>query len=255
MKLINQITPIEEDFAKWYVDVIINGNLIEYGPVKGTMIFKPNSYGIWENITKVFNEIIKKKGAQNVYLPLFIPKSLISKEKDHVEGFAPELATITKVGDKKLNEDIYVRPTSEVLFAQLFKSEINSYNDLPKIYNQWSNVVRWETTTNPFLRSTEFLWQEGHTSHSNAEEAIQFTEDMIQTYQKFYKDYLALDVICGKKTEKEKFAGADTTWTIEAMMKDGRALQAATSHYLGQNFSKMFDVSFKDQSNKLVNVY
>lgn len=255
MKLIKQITPIEQDFAKWYVDVIINGNLIEYGPVKGTIIFKPNSYGIWENITKEFNEIIKKKGAQNVYLPLFIPKNLICKEKDHVEGFAPELATITKVGDKKLNEDIYVRPTSEVLFAQLFKSEINSYNDLPKIYNQWSNVVRWETTTNPFLRSTEFLWQEGHTSHSNAEEAIAFTKDMIQTYQKFYKEYLALDVICGKKTEKEKFAGADTTWTIEAMMKDGRALQAATSHYLAQNFSKMFDVSFKDQANKLINVY
>ncbi len=255
MKLINKITPIEEDFAKWYVDVIINGNLIEYGPIKGTIIFKPNSYGIWENITKYFDKIIKNVGAQNVYLPLLVPQSLIGKEKEHVEGFAPELATITKVGNKKLNEDIYIRPTSEVLFAQLFKSEISSYNDLPKIYNQWSNVIRWETTTNPFLRTTEFLWQEGHTSHSTKEEAVLFTKKMIDTYKNFYKDYLALDVICGQKTKKETFAGAEITWTIEAMMKDGKALQAATSHYLGQNFSKMFDVSFKDEKNQSINVY
>lgn len=255
MKLINKITPIEEDFAQWYVDVITNGNLIEYGSVKGTIIFKPNSYGIWENIQKYFNEIIKKLGTQNVYLPLLIPQSLISKEKDHINGFAPELATITKVGDKKLNEEIYIRPTSEVLFAQLFKSEISSYNDLPKIYNQWSNVIRWEKTTNPFLRTSEFLWQEGHTSHSTSEEAQEFAKKMINVYKDFYKDYLALDVVLGNKTENEKFAGASSTWTIEAMMKDGRALQAATSHYLAQNFSKMFDVSFKNNENKLINVY
>ncbi|MBD5423163.1 MAG: proline--tRNA ligase [Mycoplasma sp.] len=255
MKIINKITPIEKDFAQWYVDVIINGNLIDYGPLKGTMILKSNSYGIWENITKHFDQIIKKLGVKNVYLPLLIPKSLISKEKEHVEGFAPELATITKVGDKKLSEDIYIRPTSEVLFAQLFKSEISSYNDLPKKYNQWANVVRWEKTTNPFLRTTEFLWQEGHTSHSNPQEAMDLSKKMIQVYKDFYKDYLALDVIVGQKTEKEKFAGAITTWTIEAMMKDGKALQSATSHYFGQNFSSMFDVSFKDQNNKLVNVY
>ncbi len=255
MKLINKITPIEENFAQWYVDVITNGNLIEYGPLKGTIIFKPNSYGIWENIQANFNRIIKELGVQNVYLPLLIPNSLISKEKKHIEGFAPELATITKVGDKKLNENVYVRPTSEVLFSILFKSEINSYNDLPKLYNQWANVVRWEKTTNPFLRTSEFLWQEGHTSHSTKKEAEEFSKKMINIYKDFFKDFLALDVILGKKTEREKFAGADVTWTIEAMMKDGKSLQSATSHYLGQNFSKMFDVSFKDKENKLINVY
>lgn len=255
MRLIKKITPIEENFAQWFVDVITNGNLIEYGSLKGTMIFKPNSYGIWENIQKSFDLIIKQEGALNVYLPLLIPKSLISKEKEHVKGFAPELATITKVGEKKLNEDIYIRPTSEVLFAQLFKSEINSYNDLPKIYNQWANVVRWEKTTNPFLRTSEFLWQEGHTSHSTSKEAIEFAQKMIYIYKNFYKEYLALDVVVGQKTESEKFAGAEMTLTIEAMMKDGKSLQSATSHYFGQNFSKMFDVTFKDKENKLVPVY
>ena len=255
MKLIDKITPIEEDFSKWFVDVVKNGNLIDYGPLKGTLIFKPNSYGIWENIQKNFNEIIKKINCQNVYLPLLIPQSLIAKEKNHIDGFAPELATITKVGDKKLSEDIYIRPTSEVLFAQLFKSEINSYNDLPKIYNQWANVVRWEKTTNPFLRNSEFLWQEGHTSHSTEEEALEFSKKIIQIYKDFYKNYLALDVIVGQKTENEKFPGAKITWTIEAMMKDGKSLQAATSHYLGQNFSKMFDVSFKNKDNKFEHVF
>ncbi|WP_022935663.1 proline--tRNA ligase [Mesomycoplasma moatsii] len=255
MKLIKKITPIEENFSQWFIDVITNGNLIEYGPLKGTVIFKPNSYGIWEQIQYNLNKIIKKEGVRNVYLPLLMPKSLIQKEKEHVDGFAPELATVTKVGDKKLNEEIYIRPTSEVLFAQLFKSEINSYNDLPKLFNQWANVVRWEKTTNPFLRTSEFLWQEGHTSHSTEEEAVNFSEKMIQVYKNFYKDYLALDVVIGKKTEREKFAGAITTWTIEAMMKDGKSLQAATSHYLGQNFSKMFNISFKNENNQLINVY
>lgn len=255
MRLIKKITPIEEDFAQWYIDVIKNGNLIEYGSLKGTIIFKPNSYGIWENVKNKFDSILKKENIDNVYLPLLIPKSLISKEKDHINGFAPELATITKVGDKDLNEDIYIRPTSEVLFAQLFKSEINSYNDLPKKYNQWANVVRWEKTTKPFLRTSEFLWQEGHTSHSSFEEAFNFSKKMIKIYKKFFKDYLAIDVILGKKTEKEKFAGASITWTIEAMMKDGRSLQSATSHFLDQNFSKMFDVCFKNENNELINVF
>lgn len=255
MQIIKKITPIEEDFSKWYVDVIKNGNLIDYGPVKGTLIFKPNSYGIWENITKNLDVLIKKHGSQNVYLPLLIPQSLISMEKDHISGFAPELATITKVGEKKLGEEVYLRPTSEVLFAQLFKSEINSYSDLPKIYNQWANVIRWEKTTNPFLRTTEFLWQEGHTSHVSEQEALEFSKQMINLYKDFYKDYLALDVVIGRKTESEKFAGAEITWTIEAMMKDGKALQSATSHYLGQSFSKIYNVTFKNQDNQLVYPY
>lgn len=255
MKLIKQITPIKEDFSKWFIDVVINGNLIEYGPVKGTIIFKPNAYGIWENIQFHFNKILKKQGIKNVYLPLLIPSSLIKKEKNHINGFAPELATITKVGDKKLNEEIYIRPTSEVLFAELFKSDINSYNDLPIKFNQWANVLRWEKTTNPFLRTSEFLWQEGHTSHSNEQEARELTLQMINIYKQFIQEYLAIPGIVGQKTENEKFAGAVDTFTIETMMKDGKALQSATSHYLGQNFSKMFDVSFKTRENKFENVY
>lgn len=255
MKLIKKITPIEENFSKWFIDVVTNGNLIEYGPVKGTIIFKPNAYGIWENIQFEFNKILKSLETKNVYLPMLIPYSLIKKEKDHLNGFAPELATITKVGEKKLNEDVYIRPTSEVLFAQLFKADINSYNDLPLIYNQWSNVLRWEKTTNPFLRTSEFLWQEGHTCHSNEEEALQKTKQMINVYKEFVEKYLSLPVVVGIKTEREKFAGAVSTYTIEAMMKDGKALQSATSHYLGQNFSKMFDVSFKNKENKFENVY
>lgn len=255
MKLLKQITPIEQNFSKWYIDVVTNGNLISYGPVKGTIMFKPNAYGIWENIQFEFNKIIKNQGTQNVYLPMLIPASLINKEKDHVSGFAPELATITKVGNKQLNEDIYIRPTSEVLFAELFKDSINSYNDLPLNYNQWANVLRWEKTTNPFLRTSEFLWQEGHTAHSNEKEALEKTHQMIQTYKQFAKDFLALPVIVGQKTEKEKFAGAISTFTIEAMMKDGKALQSATSHYLGQNFSKMFNVQFKNKENEFENIY
>lgn len=255
MKLIKKITPIEENFSKWFVDVVKNGNLIEYGPVKGTIIFKPNAYGIWENIQFEFNKILKSTGVKNVYLPMLIPSSLIKKEKNHLDGFTPELATITKVGSKELSEYIYIRPTSEVLFAKLFKSEINSYNDLPILYNQWSNVLRWEKTTNPFLRTIEFLWQEGHTSHVSEKEAIEKTWQMINIYKKFINEYLAIPVILGIKTEREKFAGAISTYTIEAMMKDGKALQSATSHYLGQNFSKMFDVTFKNNENEFIHVF
>ncbi len=255
MKAIKQITPIEENFSKWYIDVVTNGQLIEYGPIKGTMIFKPNSYGIWENIQFYFNKIIKKQGIRNVYLPMLIPSSLISKEKNHISGFAPELVTITKVGNKNLAEEIYIRPTSEVLFAEFFKTEINSYNDLPLSYNQWANVLRWEKTTNPFLRNTEFLWQEGHTCHSSEEEAKKMTLNMLEIYKNFLRDYLAIPTIIGTKTELEKFSGAVSTFTLEAMMKDGKALQSGTSHFLGQNFSNIFDISYKSKENKQEFVY
>ncbi|APJ38490.1 proline--tRNA ligase [Mycoplasmopsis pullorum] len=255
MKTLEKITPLEEDFAKWYTDVVKQGNLVGYGPTKGTLVFKPNSFGIWEMIQKNMNEIFRSKGIQNVYLPLLIPESLFEIERDHVEGFNPELATVTHVGDKKLSERYFIRPTSEVLFADVFKKEIESYKDLPIIYNQWANVVRWEKTTNPFLRSREFLWQEGHTAHADPFEARKLTKDMIRLYAKFAKNYLAIPVVVGKKTPYEKFAGACSTYTIEAMMKDGRALQAGTSHYLAQNFSKAYDIEFKDPNNEYVYVY
>ncbi|MBU4690347.1 proline--tRNA ligase [Mycoplasma sp. ES3157-GEN-MYC] len=255
MKELDKITPLEKDFAKWYTDVVKQGNLIAYGPLKGTLVFKPNSFGIWELIQKYLNEEFKQQGVQNVYLPLLIPERLFNKEKDHIEGFNPELATITQVGEAKLEEKVFVRPTSEVLFADLFKNSIESYKDLPIIYNQWANVVRWEKTTNPFLRSREFLWQEGHTCHNNAMEARQLTRTMISLYAKFLKNYLAIPVIVGKKTPKEKFAGACSTYTVEAMMKDGRALQAGTSHYLAQNFSKPFEITFKDENNNIQFAY
>lgn len=255
MKAIKQITPIEENFSKWYIDVVKNGNLIEYGPIKGTIIFKPNSYGIWENIQIHFNKIIKKQGIKNVYLPMLIPSHLIAKEQNHVKGFAPELVTITKIGNKNLAEELYIRPTSEVLFAEFFKSEIKSYNDLPLAYNQWANVLRWEKTTNPFLRNTEFLWQEGHTCHISEQEAKDMTMRMLETYKQFLRDYLAIPVITGIKTELEKFSGAISTFTIEAMMKDGKALQSGTSHFFGQNFSKIFDISYKSNQNTQEFVY
>ncbi|WP_029512676.1 proline--tRNA ligase [Mycoplasmopsis iners] len=255
MRLLEKITPMEEDFSKWYTDVVKQGNLIAYGPVKGTLVFKPNAYGIWEQIQQNLNAVFKEKGVQNVYLPLFIPEKLFNKEKDHIKGFNPELATITMVGDKKLEEKIFVRPTSEVLFADLFKNSIESHKDLPMIYNQWANVVRWEKTTNPFLRSREFLWQEGHTCHADPKEARQFTKGMISSYSRFLKNFLALPTIIGKKTPHEKFAGACSTYTVEAMMKDGRALQSGTSHYLAQNFSKQFDISFKNKNNQSEFVY
>ncbi|WP_027120714.1 proline--tRNA ligase [Mycoplasmopsis lipofaciens] len=255
MKELDKITPLEKDFAKWYTDVVKQGNLIAYGPVKGTLIFKPNSYGIWEQIQKNLNILFKEKNIQNVYLPLFIPEKLFNKEKEHIQGFNPELATITQVGDKKLEEKIFIRPTSEVLFADLFQKSIQSYKDLPIIYNQWANVVRWEKTTNPFLRSREFLWQEGHTCHNDPLEARHLTKTMISLYSKFAKNYLAIPTIVGKKTPKEKFAGACSTYTMEAMMKDGRALQAGTSHYLAQNFSKQFNIQFKNLKNEQEYVY
>ncbi|WP_426461391.1 proline--tRNA ligase [Mycoplasma hafezii] len=254
-KELEKITPLEVDFAKWYTDVVKNGDLIAYGPAKGTLIFKPNAYGIWELIQKNLNAIFKEKGVQNVYLPLLIPQSLFEVEKEHVEGFNPELATVTHVGNRALNEKLVIRPTSEVLFADFFKNSITSYNDLPLIYNQWANVVRWEKTTNPFLRTREFLWQEGHTSHADPIEARKLTRTMISVYAKFLKNYLAIPTIVGKKTPHEKFAGACSTYTIEAMMKDGKALQAGTSHYLAQNFSKPYNITFRNKDNQEEYVY
>ncbi|AAT27630.1 proline--tRNA ligase [[Mycoplasma] mobile] len=255
IKLLDKITPLEQDFAKWYTDVITKGNLATYGVLKGNIVFMPNSYGIWENVQSNFNKIIKELNVKNLYLPTLIPESLINSEKDHVQGFAPELITVEKVGDKVLNEKLFLRPTSEVLFAEYFKTQLNSYNDLPLLLNQWANVFRWEKTTSPFLRNSEFLWQEGHTSHYSEEEAHQFSKKMIQIYANFFEEFLAIPVIIGQKTESEKFAGAHTTYTIEAMMKDGRALQSGTSHYLGQNFAKAFDISFKDKDNSKSFVY
>ncbi|WGI36823.1 proline--tRNA ligase [Mesomycoplasma lagogenitalium] len=250
MKKLDKITPWKENFAQWYVDVIKNGELMEYGPIKGTIIFKPNSYAIWENIQLELNNLFKTKGIQNVYLPMLIPEFFINIEKEHVEGFSHELVTVTQVGEKKLHDNLYIRPTSEVLFADLFKKSIESYKDLPLIYNQWTSVMRWEKTTNPFLRNTEFLWQEGHTVHANAMEARKLTRDMIKLYEKFLRKYLAIPTIMGKKTPKEKFAGACSTYTVEAMMKDGKALQSATSHYLAQNFSRAFKIAFKNKNNE-----
>ena len=255
MRKLENITPIEEDFGRWFEDVVTQGNLMEYGPVKGTMIYKPISYGIWENVQKEINIILKKEGVENVYLPLLIPESYISKEKEHVKGFAPELATVTRVGKKNLAESVVIRPTSEMLFGDLFQKEVNSYNDLPIKYNQWANVVRWEKTTNPFLRNSEFLWQEGHTCHANSIEARKMTKIMIKIYAKFFKKYLAIPVVIGRKTSNEKFAGAVSTYTIEAMMKDGKALQSGTSHYLGQNFAKALNIKFQTKENKQEYVY
>ena len=250
MKKLEKITPQSEDFAKWYTNVIQNGDLMAYGSSKVSIIFKPLSFGIWDNIRKVLDIQFKEKGVKNVYLPLLIPEFLLQKEKDHLAGFNPELATVTEVGGKKLAEKYFIRPTSETLFGELFKSEVESYNDLPLIYNQWCNVLRWEKTTNPFLRTREFLWQEGHTVHSSKEEANKLAIEMQNVYETFLKEYLAIPVVAGQKTDHEKFSGADLTLTVEAMMKDGKALQAATSHYLGQNFTKAFNVSFKNKDNK-----
>ncbi|OYD26953.1 prolyl-tRNA synthetase [Mycoplasma testudineum] len=252
---LNNITPQSEDFAKWYTDVVVNGKLIDYGPVRGTVIMRPNSFGIWENFQKIFNKILDSNDIRNMYLPMFIPKSLMDMESDHILGFAPELATITKVGEKLLTEEIYTRPTSEVLFCKYFAAHTSSYKDLPIKVNQWANVIRWEKTTNPFLRTTEFLWQEGHTVHADPLEARRFTRKMLKNYEKILANYLAIPVMIGKKTSREKFAGACTTYTCEAMMKDGKALQSATSHYLAHNFSKPFEIGFKNQQNDIEYAY
>ena len=254
-KLVKSITSMEEDFAKWYTDVCLKAELIDYASVKGCMIIRPYGYAIWENIQKLMDERFKATGHENVYMPLFIPESLLQKEKDHVEGFAPEVAWVTHGGEEKLEERMCVRPTSETLFCDHFKNIVHSYRDLPKLYNQWCNVVRWEKTTRPFLRSREFLWQEGHTLHATAEEAKAETIQMLNTYAEFAENCLAIPVVKGQKTEKERFAGAEATYTIEALMHDGKALQSGTSHYFGDGFSRAFEVEYTDRDNKAVHPF
>lgn len=251
-KLVKAITSMDEDFAKWYTDVCIKAELIDYASVKGCMIIRPYGYAIWENIQHIMDGMFKELGHENVYMPMFIPESLLQKEKDHVEGFAPEVAWVTHGGADELEERLCVRPTSETLFCDHFKNIVHSYRDLPKLYNQWCSVVRWEKTTRPFLRSREFLWQEGHTLHATAEEARQETEQMLNVYARFAQEALAMPVVKGQKTDKEKFAGAEATYTIEALMHDGKALQSGTSHYFGDGFSRAFEVQYTDKDNQLV---
>ncbi len=250
-KLVEAITSMEEDFAQWYTDVVKKAELIDYSSVKGCMIIKPAGYAIWENIQKSLDQKFKETGVENLYMPLFIPESLLEKEKDHVEGFAPEVAWVTYGGLNELQERLCVRPTSETLFCDFYANEVQSYRDLPKVYNQWCSVVRWEKETRPFLRSREFLWQEGHTVHATAEEAVARTEQMLNLYADFLEKELAIPVIRGRKTDKEKFAGAEATYTIESLMHDGKALQSGTSHNFGDGFAKAFGIQYTDKENKL----
>ncbi len=250
-KLVEAITPMEEDFAQWYTDVVKKAELIEYSSIRGCMIIRPNGYAIWENIQKELDRRFKETGVENVYMPMFIPESLLQKEKDHVEGFAPEVAWVTHGGLEPLQERLCVRPTSETLFCDFYSNIIRSHRDLPKLYNQWCSVVRWEKTTRPFLRSMEFLWQEGHTAHATAEEAEERTIQMLNVYADFCEQELAIPMIKGKKTDKEKFAGAHSTYTIEALMHDGKALQSGTSHNFGDGFAKAFGIQYANKENKL----
>ena len=254
-KLVEAITSMEEDFAQWYTDVVKKAELMDYSSVKGCMIFKPDGYALWENIQNELDKRFKETGVRNVYMPMFIPESLLQLEKDHVEGFAPEVAWVTQGGLNDLQERLCVRPTSETLFCDYYKNAVESYRDLPQVLNQWCSVVRWEKETRPFLRSREFLWQEGHTAHATAQEAEERTQQMLNLYADFCEEYLAMPVIRGKKTEKEKFAGAEATYTIEALMHDGKALQSGTSHNFGDGFAKAFGIQYTDKENKLQYVH
>ena len=254
-KLVEAITSMEEDFAQWYTDVVKKAELVDYTSVKGCMVIKPAGYAIWELIQKQLDDRFKATGVENVYLPMFIPESLLQKEKDHVEGFAPEVAWVTHGGLNPLQERLCVRPTSETLFCDFYSNDIHSYRDLPKVYNQWCSVVRWEKETRPFLRSREFLWQEGHTAHATAEEAEERTIQMLNVYADFCEEVLAMPVVRGRKTDKEKFAGAEATYTIEALMHDGKALQSGTSHNFGDGFAKAFGIQYTSKDNKLEYVH
>jgi len=254
-KLVEAITAMDVDFAQWYTDIVIKAGLIDYTSVKGCMVIKPTGYAIWELIQKQLDDRFKATGVENVYLPMFIPESLLQKEKDHVEGFAPEVAWVTHGGLNPLQERMCIRPTSETLFCDFYSNEIQSYRDLPKVYNQWCSVVRWEKETRPFLRSREFLWQEGHTAHATSEDAQARTIQMLDLYAQFCEEVLAIPVVKGQKTEKEKFAGAEATYTIEALMHDGKALQSGTSHNFGDGFAKAFDITYTDKENKLQYVH
>lgn len=254
-KLVESITSMNEDFAQWYTDVVKKAELVEYSNIKGCMIIRPDGYAIWENIQKELDRRFKETGVENVYMPMFIPESLLQKEKDHVEGFAPEVAWVTQGGLETLQERLCVRPTSETLFCDFYARIIQSHRDLPKLYNQWCSVVRWEKTTRPFLRSAEFLWQEGHTAHATAEEAEERTIQMLNIYADFCEEILAIPVVKGKKTDREKFAGAHSTYTIEALMHDGKALQSGTSHNFGDGFARAFDIQYSDRENQLQYVH
>ena len=251
-KLVQNITSMEEDFTQWYTDVVKKADLIDYSSVKGCMVYRPYGYAIWENIQKILDTRFKELGHENVYMPMFITESLLNKEKEHVEGFAPEVAWVTHGGSEPLAERMCVRPTSETLFCEHFANIIHSWRDLPKLYNQWCSVVRWEKNTRPFLRTREFLWQEGHTMHATAEEAEAETIRMLNVYADFHEKDLAIPVVKGPKTESDKFAGAVATYAIEAMMHDGKALQAGTSHYFGDGFARAFGIQYTDKENKLV---
>ena len=253
--MVEQITNMDEDFAQWYTDVVLKAELVDYSSVRGSMIIRPYGYAIWENIKNALDTEIKATGHENVYMPLLIPESLLQKEKDHIEGFAPEVAWVTHGGDEELAERLCIRPTSEVLFAEHYKNIIHSYRDLPKLYNQWANVVRWEKTTRPFLRTLEFLWQEGHTCHETDQDAHEETVKMLEVYADICERVLAIPVVKGQKTEKEKFAGAKYTYTIESLMHDGKALQSGTSHNLGTGFAKAFGIEFLDRDGKLQTVH
>ena len=254
-QFVEQIADINADFPQWYTDVVRKTKLVDYGPVKGTMIIRPYGYSIWENIQNELNARFKKRGVENAYFPLLIPMSYFTKEAEHVEGFAPEVAVVTHAGGEELSEPLAIRPTSETIIGTMCSKWVQSYRDLPLKVNQWCNVMRWEKTTRPFLRTSEFLWQEGHTVHATAEEAEAETQAMLGIYKEFVENCLAIPVLTGRKTEKERFAGAEATYTMEAMMRDGKSLQAGTSHYLGQNFAKAFDIQFSDSDGALKTAY
>ena len=249
-QFVKEIADINDNFAQWYTDVVLKTELVDYGPVKGTMVIRPYGYGIWENIQQDMNRRFTEAGSVNAYFPLLIPMSYFTKEAEHVEGFAPEVAVVTHAGGAKLEEPLAIRPTSETIIGTMYSKWIHSYRDLPVIMNQWCNVMRWEKTTRPFLRTSEFLWQEGHTVHASEQEAMEETMKMLKVYKDFAEQTLAIPVICGRKTEKEKFAGAVATFGMEAMMLDGKSLQAGTSHYLGQNFANAFNIKFLDKDGK-----
>lgn len=249
------ITKRSQDYAKWYTDVVQKAELADYGPVKGTMVIRPYGYAIWENIRNIADRMFKATGHVNAYFPLFIPESYMKREAEHVAGFAPECAVVTHGGGKKLTEPLYIRPTSETIIWAMYKKWIKSYRDLPLLINQWANVVRWEMRTRLFLRTTEFLWQEGHTAHADAREAEEEAQRILEIYRQLAEDYLAMPVLVGQKSESQKFAGAVRTYAIEAMMGDKKALQAGTSHFLGQNFAKAFDVTFLNRENQLEYVW
>lgn len=249
-KVLDAITPKSEDISRWYTDVVLKAKMADYSPVKGCMIIRPYGYAVWENIQKILDAEFKRTGHQNAYFPMFIPESFLTKEAEHVEGFAPEVAWVTHGGSEELEERLAIRPTSEAIIGHMYSKWIESYRDLPVLINQWANVVRWEKVTRPFLRTTEFLWQEGHTAHRTHEEAQEEVMKMLKVYQTFVEGDLAIPLVSGEKSQKEKFAGALNTYTIEALMPDGQALQSGTSHDLGQNFAKAFDINFLDSDGQ-----